>query len=117
MVKNKPKTTDEIFHKVGDAEKEIAEGLRVLVKATVPKAMETVRLGRITYTINGKDFAAIRPTKGHVDLLFMGDRSLSSPHLKGQGTIKDPKHIEVTKLRNLDENDAKRLLKEATATA
>jgi len=116
MVKTKPKTVDEIFSKVDDdEERKIADSLRALVKETVPKAAEIVRQGRLTYTINGKDFAGIRLTKGHVDLLFFQSASLSSPHLKGQGTIGDPKHIVVVTFKNFEVAEAKRLLKEAAA--
>lgn len=114
-MKSKPKTIDEIFSKVEPEQKEIAERLRILVKATVPKAVETVRRGRITFTLGGKDFAAIRPTKLHADLLYMHGDSLSSTLLKGQGTIGDPKHIEVYSLKNFDEAEAKRLLREGAA--
>jgi hypothetical protein len=117
MVKSKPKTADEIFSKIDDDIKLIAERIRNLVKATLPKATETVRRGKFTYTINGKDCVAIRLAKQHVDLLFMHGSSLSSSHLKGEGTIGDPKHLEVTTLKNFDESDAKRLLLEEAATA
>ena len=117
MVKTKPKTVEEIFSKVEVERKETAERLRSIVKGTVPKAVETVRRGRITYTLNGKDFAAIRLTKAHVDLLFSGGDRLSSPHLKGQGTIIDPKHVQVTTLKSLDTSEMTRLLKEAGAIA
>jgi hypothetical protein len=119
MVKSKPKTADEIFSKIDDDIKLIAERIRNLVKATLPKATETVRRGKFTYTINGKDCVAIRLSKQHVDLLFMHGSSLSSSHLKGEGTIGDPKHLEVTTLKNFDESDAKRLLlgEAANATA
>ena len=116
MVKSKPKTTDEIFSKVDDDKKALAESLRNFVKATLPKATETIRQGRITYTLNGKDFAGIRLTKQHVDLLFMRGGSLSSPHLKGQGTIGDPKHIQVYAMKTFDQTEAKRLLLEEAAT-
>jgi hypothetical protein len=113
MVKSKPKTVDEIFSKIGDPEKTIAERLRTLIKGTLPKAVENVRRGRITYALDGKDFAAIRPANGHVDLLFMHGVSLSSPQLKGQGNLNDPKHMQVVSLKSFDENEAKRLLNEA----
>ena len=116
MVKTKPKTVDEIFSKVDEEKKTIADKLRILVKETLPKAVEIVRRGRITYAINGKDVAGMRLTKQHVDLLFMHGASLSSPHLKGQGTIGDPKHIEVNTLKNFDESEARRLLIEGAAT-
>ncbi len=116
MVKSKPKTTDEIFSKVDEDKKLLAESLRNFVKATLPKVAETVRQGRITYAVNGKDFAGIRLTKQHVDLLFLRGSSLSSPRLKGQGTIGDPKHIEVHSMENFDKTEAKRLLLEEAAT-
>ena len=116
MVKTKPKTTDEIFSKVDDDKKAIAESLRIFVKATLPKAVEAVRQGKITYAMEGKDFAGIRLTKQHVDLLFFRSSSLSSPHLKGQGTIGDPKHIEVYNMGKFDKDEAKRLLLEEAAT-
>ena len=116
MVKSKPKTADEIFSKVDDDKKAIAQSLRNFVKATLPKAVETVRRGRLTYTMNGKDFAGIRLTKQHVDLLFLRGSSLSSTRLKGQGTIGDPKHLEVYTMENFDQNEAKRLLLEEAAT-
>jgi hypothetical protein len=117
MVKTKPKTADEIFSKVDDDKKAIAESLRIFIKVAVPKATEIVRRGRITFALDGKDFAGIRLTKQHVDLLLMHGDSLSSPLLKGQGTIGDPKHIEVYSFKNFDVNESKRLLKEAAAIA
>ncbi len=115
MVKTKPKTADEIFSKVDDEKKLLAERLRILVKETLPKAIEMVRHGNLTYTLNGKDFAGIRLTKAHVDLLFMNGDRLSSSALKGQGTIKDPKHIQIVTLKNFNEAEAKRLLREEAA--
>jgi hypothetical protein len=113
MVKTKPKTADEIFSKVDEDKKAIAESLRIFVKMAVPKAEEIVRQGKITFTLDGKDFAGIRLTKQHVDLLLMQGGRISSPLLKGQGTIGDPKHIEVYDLSNFDKVQAKKLLKEA----
>ncbi len=116
IVKNKPKTVDEILSKVDEDKKAIADRLRDLIKGTLPKAVEIVRHGRITYTIDGKDVAGIRLTKQHVDLLFTHGASLSSPHFKGQGTISDPKHIEVNTLKSFDENEARRLLIDEAAS-
>jgi hypothetical protein len=117
MVKTKPKTADEIFSKVGEDNKAITEKLRTFIKATLPKATEIVRRGRITYTFDSKDFAGIRLTKQHIDLLLMHGDSLSSPHLKGQGTIGDPKYIQVNTLDTFEMNEARRLMLEAAAIA
>jgi hypothetical protein len=116
MVKTKPKTVEEVLGKADDDKKVLTDKLRTLIKNTVPKAEEIVRRGRITFTLNEKDFAAVRVTKQHVDLLFLRSASLSSPELKGQGTIGDPKHLEVYNLKNFDPDEAKRLLRETTAT-
>ncbi len=117
MVKCKHMTVEEILVKVEEDKKPIVERLRRLIKTELPKAVETVRCEKITYTLNDKDFAALRITKQHVDLLFMHGSSLSSPQLKGQGTIGDPKHLEVYKVKNFDETETKRLLLEEAAVA
>ena len=115
MVKTKPKTVEEVLNKAEDKDKQVAYRLRILVRSAVPKAMEIVRRGRITYALNGKDFAAIRLTKAHVDLLFFGGDRLSSSLLKGKGSLKDPRHVQVTTMKNLDQAEATRLLKDAAA--
>jgi hypothetical protein len=112
MVKRKHKTVEEIISKVEDDKKLVVERLRASIKRIFPKASEIVRQKRITYTLNKRDFSAIRLTKQHVDLLFLQGSSLSSPKLKGQGTIGDPKHIEIHSLKNFDEAETTRLLKE-----
>ena len=115
MVKTKPKTVEEVLKKAEDKDQQTAYVLRNLVRSVVPKALEIVRRGRITYTLNGKDFAAIRLTKAHVDLLFFGGQRLSSSQLKGKGDLNDPRHIQVTTLKNFDQAEATRLLKDAAA--
>jgi hypothetical protein len=115
MVKCKHTTVEEILAKVNDDKKLVAERLRALVKGLFPQATEMVRQERITFTLNGKDFSGIRITKQHVDLLFLHSASISSPQLKGQGTVGDPKHLEVYAMKNFDETEARRLLKEAAA--
>jgi hypothetical protein len=115
VVKSKPKTVEEVLNKAQDKDKQIAYRLRILVRGVVPKAMEIVRRGRITYTLNEKDFAAIRLTQRHVDLLFFAGQRLSSSLLKGKGDLNDPRHLQVTTLKNFDEAEATRLLKDAAA--
>ncbi len=115
MVKTKPKTAEEVLNKAEDKNKQVAYKLRILVRRVVPKVMEIVRRGRITYTLNGKDFAAIRLTKAHVDLLFMQGNRISSSLLKGQGTTSDPVHVEVVAWKSVNEEEIVRLLKDAAA--
>jgi hypothetical protein len=112
MVKSKHMTVEEILNKVDNTQRLTVEKLRAIVKDTFPKVKELVRQERITYALNDKDFSGIRITKGHVDLLFLHGSSISSPLLKGQGTIGDPKHVEIYTLKNFDDAEARRLLKE-----
>ncbi|MCW4010770.1 MAG: DUF1801 domain-containing protein [Candidatus Bathyarchaeota archaeon] len=116
MVKSKHRTVEEVLNAVDEDKKPLVKRLRELVKGNVPKVVESVRSERITYALNDKDIAALRVTKQHVDLLFLRGKSLSSTQLKGQGTIGDPKHLEVYNLKNFDDTEAKRLLKEEAAT-
>jgi hypothetical protein len=115
MVKSKPKTVEEVLKKSQDKDQQVAYRLRILVRSVVPKAAEIVRRGRITYTLNEKDFAAIRLTKQHVDLLFFCGNQLSSSLLKGKGDLKDPRHVQVTNMNSLDQAEVTRLLKDAAA--
>lgn len=115
MVKNKPKTADEIMSKVEGEQKDIVGRFRFLIKSTLPKADELIKRGRFTYKFGGKDFAAIRIAKGHVDLLFFIGQRIASPLLKGTGDLGDPRHIEIINLKelNVNESEITRLLKEA----
>jgi len=127
VVKSKPKTVEEIFHKVEPQQQEIAEKLRSLIKDTLPAASEIVRQGKLSYVFNGKDFAAIQLAKSHVDLLFYEGDRLSSPMLWGTGSVgkshhiesatADWRHIEVKSLKNFDQTEVVRLLKEAATIA
>lgn len=117
MPKTKHTTVEEIINKADEDQKKIVERLRALVKDTFPKAEERVRQGRIIYALKGKDFSGVRIANGHVDLLFTVGASLSSTQLKGQGTIGDPKHIQVRALKSFDQKEAERLLKDVAASA
>lgn len=117
MVRYRKKTTDEIMDGLGPENKEITEKLRRAVKNTIPDANETVKQGRITYVLNQKDFASIRITQSHVDLLFLCGTSCESHLLHGRGSVKDPRHVKINKLSELDDPEFKRLLKEAETTA
>ncbi len=117
MVRYRKRTTDEILDGLEPENKEITEKLRQVVKSTIPDATETVRQGKITYVLNQKDFAAIRITQSHVDLLFLCGTACESHLLHGRGSVKDPRHVKINKLSELDNPEFKRLLKEAETKA
>jgi len=117
MVRYRKRTTDEIMDGLETENKEITEKLRRLVKNTIPDATETVKHGKITYVLNQKDFVTIRITQSHVDLVFLCGTSCESHLLHGRGSAKDPRHVKINKLSELDDSEFKRLLKEAETIA
>ena len=115
MVKSKPKTIEEILGKFEPEKMAIAQKLRALVKTVVPDASEIVRRGVITYVLKDKDFASIHLFKSHVDLGLLAGAQFDDKRLKGTGAGKDVRHVKVVSLKNVDEPEITRLLKEAAA--
>jgi hypothetical protein len=116
MVKAKHVSVEQVLGEAQDKQLEIVQHLRRLIKEAWPNASEIIRDGKLTYQLNGKDAVAIRIANGHTDLLFMTYRNLDSLTLRGQGTPKDLKHIEVVTLKNFNEAEAKRLLRAEAET-
>ena len=114
-MKSKPKTTEEILTKLNPKQKDIAEKIRAIIKNVVPNVVEMVRRGKITYVLNGKDFASISLYKGHVDLDLVAGTKVGSDLLKGRGTGKDVRHIKITTMKNIEEPEFTRLLRDAAA--
>ncbi len=117
MVRYRKRTTDEILDGLEPENKEITEKLRRIVKSTIPDAAETVRQEKITYVLNQKNFVSIRITQSHVDLLCLCGTACESHLLHGRGSVKDPRHVKINKLSELDDPELKRLLREAEAIA
>lgn len=117
MVKRRPKTLGEILGSLEPEKKEITEKFRCIVRNTIPDATEIVRRGKITYVLNDKDFLSIRTAQSHVDLLFLCGARCSSHLLKGRGSGRDLRYIEIRNMSGFDESELVRLLKEAERIA
>jgi hypothetical protein len=117
MVKRVAKTVDEILSGLEQGRKEITEKFRSMIKNTIPDATEIVRRGRITYVLNGKDFLSVRTTQSHVDLLFVCGTTCQSSLLTGRGSKSEPRHVKIRNMRDFDESELVRLLKEAERLA
>ena len=115
MVKSKSKTFEEILGKLSSKQKEIAEKVRAIIKNVLPDVVEIVRRGKITYVLNDKDFASISLYKDHVDLDLVAGTKVGSDLLKGRGTGKDVRHIKITTMKNVEEPEFTRLLRDAAA--
>jgi hypothetical protein len=113
MVKSRKKTIDEILGSLESEKKEITEKFRRIVKNVIPVSTEIVKRGKITYVLNGKDFLSIRTTSSHVDLLFLCGTRCASQLLKGRGSGRDMKHVEIKNISDFDESELVRLLKDA----
>ena len=118
MVKRRTNTVDEILSGLEPGRKEITEKFRSMVKNTIPNATEKVRRGKITYVLNGKDFASIRTTQSHVDLLFVCGTRCDSYLFKESGSRRgDLRHVKIKNMSDFDESELMRLLKEAERIA
>jgi Domain of unknown function (DU1801) len=117
MVKRKLKTVDEILDSLEPEKEAITEKFRRMVKNTIPDTAEIVRRGKITFVLNNKDFLSIRAAQSHVDLLFLCGTKCTSNLLKGTGTGKDLRHVEVRNISDFNETELVRLLKEAERLA
>ena len=118
MVKRRTNTVDEILSNLEPGRKEITEKFRSMVKNTIPRVTEIVRRGKITYVLNGKDFASIRTTQSHVDLLFVCGTTCDSYLFKESGSRRDDlRHVKIKNMSDLDESELVRLLKEAERIA
>ena len=104
---------DEMLGDVDPHLRALTQSLRNLVKRSIPEAVEQLKWGNPTYTVDGKNVACIMFYSDHVNLgFFMGAR-LKSRRLEGTG--KGLRHVKVRSKADVDEREFGRLLKEATA--
>jgi hypothetical protein len=111
MRKFKGKTVEEIIGSLDAQQREIVGKLRSTAKKTLPKIVETVKWGNITYLLGDKNLAWIIIYKDHVDFGFFRGAELESKLLEGTG--KGLRHIKIRSSSDLDEPEITRLLKRA----
>lgn len=110
------RTVDEVLGGLESEEKDVVEGLRGLVKATVPGSVELVKNGRITFKLDGRDFVWISPYRGHVDLEFAMGASLASGLLRSRGVAETNEMVRHVAVDDFDKlkPELERLLVEAS---
>lgn len=96
------RTIDEILGNLQPAQKETIQNLRVLIKNTVPEAMELVKNQKITYKLADKDFVWISHYQSHIDLEFSMGASLDSNLLKTRGVAEKNDNIRHISVGNFD---------------
>ncbi len=109
--KFKGKSIEEILKKFDSQKRGAAEKLRAIVKKTLPDAEETVKWGNIMFLYNGKNLSWICAYTNHLDFGFFMGAKLKSPLLEGTG--KGLRHIKIRTKEDINEDEIKRLLKEA----
>ncbi|MDA4128644.1 MAG: DUF1801 domain-containing protein [Thaumarchaeota archaeon] len=107
----KAKTVDGILQKLDTKNRKLTEQLRALTKKTLPKAVETVKWGNITYLVAGKNISWLIAYKDHMDFGFFVGTKLKSNRLEGSG--KGLRHIKVQSDDDIDEKEFSRLLLDA----
>lgn len=105
------KGVDRLVHTYDVPVRELDQRLRVLVKKTLPDAVETVKWRNPTYLLDGKNLAWIVGYKDRVDLGFFVGAKLNSKLLEGTG--KGIRHIKVRGEKYIYEAEFTRLLKRA----
>jgi hypothetical protein len=111
MRNSKGKSVQEILGKLKPEQKETVEKLRFLTKAALPKVVETIKWGNITYLLGEGNLSWILIYSDHVDYGFFRGAELNSQSLVGTG--KGLRHIRINDDKCLDEKEILRLLKEA----
>jgi hypothetical protein len=111
MREQKGKTVESILGNLEPQQKGVAETLRSIVKKTLPQSEEIVKWGNITYVIKGKNLAWIMLYKDHADFGFFRGTELSSKLLEGTG--KSLRHIKIQEIKDVNEAEIARLLKDA----
>lgn len=111
MRQQKASTTEEILSKLENQNRNIVEKLQILVKKTIPEAVETVKWGNITYLLHDRNLAWIIIYADHVDFGFFRGAELKSKLLEGTG--KGLRHIKISQLEDIEEAEITRLLKDA----
>jgi len=115
MVSKKKRTLEEILDSLDEEQRQTTQKIRGLIKSIVPETVETIRRGKITYILNGKDFLWLTQPSGHVDVEFFMGASLDSAMMKDHGIkekSEDVRHIEVRDFEKLAP-EISRLVKEA----
>jgi hypothetical protein len=109
--RHKGKSVREIMESFSPQWREVAEMLRALMKKTLPKCVETVKWGNITYVQDDKNLAWIIAYKDHLDFGFFRGAQLESKRLEGTG--KGLRHIKIRAEEDIDEKEFARLIKDA----
>ena len=102
---------DQVLKGVDPNIRRLAEDVRRVVKRAAPEMQEFVKWGAPTYVVNGKNVACIMVYKNHVNLGFFQGAKMKSKRLEGIG--KGLRHVKVYRLKDIDEKEFTRLIREA----
>jgi hypothetical protein len=91
--------------------RKLAEKVRSVTTRALPSALESLKMGIPTYSINGISIAAIADYTHHINLYFFSGAKLSSTLLEGTG--KRIRHIKIQDTRDVKKAEFARLLNEA----
>lgn len=110
--KSPAKDVNSILSELKPDQGKIAEKFRSIVSKTLPDAVETVKWGNIMSVYNGQNLSWFLFYKDHADFGFFKGAQLKSKLLEGTG--KGLRHIKVRSMKDVDEAEFVRLLKDAS---
>jgi hypothetical protein len=91
----------------------VVQGLRSLVKKTVPGTRETVNSWGIPTFENADPFCFFMVGKKHVTFGFHNGTSLKDPEGLLEGTGKNVRHVKLRMMEDLEQKGLRELIKEA----
>jgi hypothetical protein len=91
----------------------VIEGLRSLVKKTVPGTRETVNSWGIPTFEKADPFCFFMVGKKHVTFGFHNGTSLKDPEELLEGTGKNIRHVKLRMMEDLEQKGLRKLIKEA----
>lgn len=96
--------------------REVAEGLRRLITATVSDASERAYSGwnNLIYSHEGSDFCYIQPQRRWVNLGFPRGASLSDPSGVLEGTGRSLRHVKIRTPQDIDREEIRALITAAS---
>ena len=104
---------DEWFEETPANQRPIVDGLRKLIKSSVPGVVEEIKWSRPIYSTANGMFCYLHGTKNHVTLGFHEGASLKDPKNLLEGTGKGMRHVKITSAEEIEAPAFRQFIKQA----
>lgn len=107
-------TVEAFLAALPDAQVEVAQAIRRLVREAVPDAGESIKWSQLVFESNGP-FVAFRGHSGHATLTFWRGAELAAGHVRLEGAGERMRHVRFKSVDDVSENDLRALMGDAAA--